>query len=509
MLLSALVATCLLTPSSAAPIDGQTPLLSPTIHNDLDPLKHLSAISPFYIPFEQPDPLPPHCSLTRVSLLIRHSAIMGNDDEFEQTMSPFIQKIHNITISEPRLLPSSGPWAFLRQWETPIVEKTLEKISPRGRKDAKQLGKYIRKQYNSLFPPRTRRGSNSQTSKEGVDAETKGGKPSYKVWTASSGRDIDTAKAYILGSFPSHQSGDDGEGDGDVVQLIEVPNHAKEWEKSLTPHKACDRFEKESSLKPANQWLAVYAPRVRQRLRKHIPDLVERLNDQDILAMQMLCGYETIAAGKSPFCHVFTDSEWLDVEYYFDVRFHYMMGYGSPLAPYLGMPWVKTAKHLLEGEGDDGKGDHLVYEGLHPHFTHRESPAFVSTFLNLFNSTRLPHPASEEPPLDRRVDNRQWRTSHISSFLGHIALERFSCKPTFSKPMLSSLTSEIDVEAGVESQSSHKKKEDYVRAVVNGKHEIMYGCQDGVEGSCKWETFREWVDKRGEKWGDWAGVCNK
>lgn len=61
----------------------------------------------------------------------------------------------------------------------------------------------------------------------------------YKVWTASSTRDIETAKAYVLGSFPRNQTGGDGSGDGDVVQLIEVPNHAKDWDRSLTPHVRC------------------------------------------------------------------------------------------------------------------------------------------------------------------------------------------------------------------------------------------------------------------------------
>lgn len=131
-----------------------------------------------------------------------------------------------------------------------------------------------------------------------------------------------------------------------------MPNKAKDWDKSLTPHvrpvfvphclplrpslthfpslsvfsapqKACDAFEKVSSLKPAGVWLSTYAPRVRQRLATLIPDVP--LTDNDVLAMQMLCGYESIARGSSPFCGVFTDEEWLDVEYYFDVRFHYMM----------------------------------------------------------------------------------------------------------------------------------------------------------------------------------------
>lgn len=50
---------------------------------------------------------------------------------------------------------------------------------------------------------------------------------------------------------------------------------------------------------------------------------------------------------------------------------------------------------------------------------------------------------------------------------------------------------------------------DYVRAVVNGQHEVMGGCEDGVDGSCKWETFKGFVEERAERWGDWAQVCEK
>ena len=117
---------------------------------------------------------------------------------------------------------------------------------------------------------------------------------------------------------------------------------------------------------------------------------------------------------------------------------------------------------------------------LHPHFTHRESPGFVAVFLNLFNDTDQPHPSSETPPLDHRVDDRQWRTSHLSSFLGHIALERFHDK---------------------------HKKGDYVRAVVNGRHKVMGGCEDGVGRSCQWKTFKVWVEERGKRWSDWESVC--
>ena len=62
------------------------------------------------------------------------------------------------------------------------------------------------------------------------------------------------------------------------------------WEQTLTPHKACDAFEKKSSLGPANEWLSVFAPRVRKRLSdsKLLGRVAKELNDQDVLAMGMV-----------------------------------------------------------------------------------------------------------------------------------------------------------------------------------------------------------------------------
>jgi len=202
-----------------------------------------------------------------------------------------------------------------------------------------------------------------------------------------------------------------------------------------------------------------------------------------------------------------------------------MMGYGNYLTPYLGAPWVTTALHLLGGEEGDAPGKHLpvahevdvaeefkeklptpkvpanathsqtyvilktnsawhwLINRLHSHFTHRESPAFVAVFLNLFNDTSLPNPSHIEPAVDHRPLNRQWRTSHLVSFLGNIALERFEC----------------------ESGSEHEG--DYVRAMVNGREKVMGGCEDGVGGSCQWESWNKWVQERHERWGDWSSVC--
>lgn len=70
---------------------------------------------------------------------------MGNDDEFEETMEPFITKIKKLQKNGGKrgkkgkkegVLPKKGDWAFLRDWKSPIVEDKLEKLSERGRQDA-------------------------------------------------------------------------------------------------------------------------------------------------------------------------------------------------------------------------------------------------------------------------------------------------------------------------------------------------------------------------------------
>lgn len=54
-------------------------------------------------------------------------------------MSPFIRKIQKLQKDKKgkNLLPSKGEWSFLREWDTPIVEKTLEVVSDRGKNDAR------------------------------------------------------------------------------------------------------------------------------------------------------------------------------------------------------------------------------------------------------------------------------------------------------------------------------------------------------------------------------------
>lgn len=43
--------------------------------------------------------------------------------------------------------------------------------------------------------------------------------------------------------------------------------------------------------------------------------------------------------------------------------------------------------------------------------------------------------------------------------------------------------------------------------MVNGKQEEMGGCSDGIWQTCKWETFKAWVEERAQQYADWESVC--
>ena len=83
-------------------------------------------------------------------------------------MGPFIEKLKSFDKSN---LPQWGDWSFLRDWESPLSEDTLEELGERGKRDAKFLGRYMREQYGSLFPdPKKHKGKD---------------RPSYKVSTTN------------------------------------------------------------------------------------------------------------------------------------------------------------------------------------------------------------------------------------------------------------------------------------------------------------------------------------
>lgn len=459
-----------------------------------DPLEHMSGIAPYH---DAPgaDIRPPQgCKVSSAAFLIRHSCIGGNDDEDDEYMKPFRERLYKYR-EDGGSFEGAGPLAFLKTWESPVTEDTIEQITRPGAEDAFKLGKRLRKLYPHLFPAKDL-GKKKAKSKKVQEP--------FKVWTASSSRDVDTAKAWVRGAFPKRHEGDDGEGDGKYLTLIKVPNKDADWSQSLTPHKVCPKFSKEVGKPDAHEWLSHYGPEPLRRMKALVPDFDWQLND--VIAAQMYCGYETVINGQgtSEFCKkgLFTEEEFRSFGYFNDLFYHRILGYGSEVGPYLGLPWVNTSLHNLLAADKHHKGDGRLgaYKKKKPslpdpdhppdeshraqrffaYFTHRESPPSALVALGIWNQTSV-----GDMPTDREPTDRVWQTSHVLPFLGHVSIERLECG------------------------SKATEKGTFARVIVNGAAQRLPRDElaDGPGGSCKMDRFEEYVKERAELYGDFEAGC--
>lgn len=63
--------------------------------------------------------------------------------------------------------------------------------------------------------------------------------------------------------------------------------------------------------------------------------------------MSYLCGFQLNALGHSPFCDIFSDLEWEDLNYARDLATYYGSGPGNPYGITMGIPWVEAVINLM------------------------------------------------------------------------------------------------------------------------------------------------------------------
>jgi len=90
---------------------------------------------------------------------------------------------------------------------------------------------------------------------------------------------------------------------------------------------------------------------------KYLADATIRLRDlapgfdwtvEDSYNAQSLCAYETVAFGFSPFCALFTYTEWQGYEYSIDIQFAGGNGFSSPTGRAIGIGYVQEILARLQ-----------------------------------------------------------------------------------------------------------------------------------------------------------------
>lgn len=427
-----------------------TLVLSVVGASNFNPLRHLAGITP---PNDNDavssslDPLPPKgCNVTRAAYLIRHGAIHSNDYEFEHFIEPLLIKLAKTHVNWSTI-PNL---AFLSTWKNPILSEEQEWLSRSGKLQAMAAGVEVAQRYFYLRTPK-------------------------RIWSASSKRTVKTAEFFRKG-LRSHGNG---------VSVVKIDEGKKMGANTLTPYESCPAYSKATGSDLSTEFLKIYTKPVVTRFNALAPGF--NFTSSDIYAISLICGYETVLRGSSPFCDlsVLSINEWLGFEYTNDIRYFYNSGYGSPISGAMGFPWVNATFDALMSD-QNKQSDKVEDQDLYISFTHRHLPPMVLVAMGLFNNSAYSgsNKAQQTMPLHTINHQRVWKSSQILPFMTDVGLEKLEC------------------------DSHDYDKGTYYRVLLNNNPLSIPDCHDGPSESCKESTVVKWLSGRAKIVGDFDTACN-
>ncbi|KAF1916970.1 histidine phosphatase superfamily [Ampelomyces quisqualis] len=287
-----------------------------------------------------------------------------------------------------------------------------------------------------------------------------------QFWASDSQRVIETARHFALGFF-----GIDYQANNTAVLKV-ISEHSSLGADTLTPGRTCLNNKKDNvegqkkGYDLMGQYRGTYVKPIRERLLEQIG---MNFTDQDIYAMQEMCGFETTVRGRSDWCDVFTQDEFLSFEYARDLLHYYRAGPGQKYAASMGWLWLNaTTNLLLEGPA----AGPLFFS-----FVHDGDIAPMITALDVIND-------KEHLPTTHIPHSRKWRKSQVSPMGGRIILELLSCQ--------------IENTPG---------RERFVRLNINDGITAIPDCQSGPGKSCPLSQFAARTKRKGEEVGKFKELC--
>ncbi|KAI1211374.1 phosphoglycerate mutase-like protein [Annulohypoxylon truncatum] len=411
----AAIQTALSYPGNRGP-SYQFPLIAPQPHghdsteNDFDITKYWGNLSPWYsldsADYGLPDtsPLAPEgCSVTQLHLLYRHGARYPTTGA---APAQFADKIANATKTG---LQVSGDLAFLADWTYKLGGELL---TPFGRKQEFLLGIQHRQLYGHLLNNFTEAGTI----------------PVFR--TESQDRMVKTTHNFAAGFFgvPEYL---------DQVS-IEILVEAAGVNNSGAPYDVCTNANVASRGSIGTAMATKFAKNAFNATIARLNSQISGVNftSTDILAMLQLCSYETNALGYSAFCPLFSQEDFLNYEYMFDLTFYYENGPGSPVSAAQGKGYLQEFVARFTGEyPENWSGLNETYDNSSTYFPLNQSiyadathEVVVLDTLTAFNLTAL----FKGPPLSITGNLREnsFVASKLVPFATHFTAQVLEC-PTY------------------------------------------------------------------------------
>ncbi|GAM82530.1 hypothetical protein ANO11243_005120 [Dothideomycetidae sp. 11243] len=303
------------------------------------------------------------------------------------------------------------------------------------------------------------------------------------LWASGSKRVEETAKYFAAGLYGLNWT--------NIATLHVIPETMDLGADTLTPGDTCtayrdniDDFGHDYGYHKLNEWKATYLPPIASRLATLAPEISFTIHE--IYTMQEMCGFETLARGNSPWCDLFTRSEWEHFEYARDLLHFYRAGAGNRYGPTMGWLYLNATTELLMSDPEDvGR---LFFSFAHD----GDIVPFLAALALL--------PQLKPLPADRELKDRVWRTSEVVPMGGRVILERIACPAPRScwsnEPFYPNHV-----------YCDPERDDYYVRINVNDGIVPLEDCDDGPGRSCPLHRFGEHVERRGRHVDDFRELC--
>lgn len=344
---------------------------------------------------------PAGCTITQVHLLYRHGARYPTTGAAPST---FAQKLANATRNGT--VTFTGELAFLGNW---TYKLGAELLTPFGRSQNFMLGVQHRELYGHLL--------NNFTAAGQI--------PVFR--TESQDRMVKTAENFAAGFFgvPEYLN----------EVNIEILVEAVGLNNSGASYEICNNSNIASRGSIGNTVATKFAANA-------FNSTIARLQSQasgvtftptDAIAMLQLCSYESDSLGYSAFCNLFTQQDFANYEYYFDLIFYYNNGPGSPVSAAQGKGYLQEFLARFTGsypaplsslnETFDNNPTYFpLNQSIYADATHE---VIVLDTLTAFNLTAL----FNGPPLNgsQNLHQNNFVASKIVPFATHFTAQVLSC----------------------------------------------------------------------------------
>lgn len=299
-------------------------------------------------------------------------------------------------------------------------------------------------------------------------------------------RVVESAQNWTQGFHTSLIQDDPSKPDGYPYPMLVIPE--TKGSNNTLSHGLCTSFEDGSDPTgedAQNSWMEIFAPPIAARLMDNLPGT--NFTIEDTVYMMDLCPFNTIASDRgkiSPFCALFTESEWRAYDYYQSLGKYYGYSWGNALGPTQGVGFTNELiarltntpvnDHTSTNSTLDSSRDTFPLGGnttLYADFSHDNDMITIFSALGLYNSTK----SLSNTTIEDVEQTNGYSASWTGPFAARAYFEKMTCA---------------------------NADEEFVRVIVNDRVLPLETCGGDDLGRC---TLKAFVDSLSfaKQGGDW------